>query len=174
MLKGFPEETVLLPRIDKNLEIQKENEADDEAVAFIYDNDRARVEQTISRIPRDRVFRRLVLEAYDSRCAITGLKLINGGGRAEVEAAHIKPVAAHGPDTIRNGIALSGTVHWMFDRGLIGLSDDLDIMVSRHVNDPEQIWGMVADSGKAHAPKHPSHRPHPRYLQWHRENCFKV
>lgn len=174
VLKGFPEENFLLPRIDKNPEVQTENQADDEAVEFIFDNDRARVEQTITRIPRDRVFRRLVLEAYDSRCAITGLKLINGGGRAEVEAAHIKPVAAHGPDTIRNGIALSGTVHWMFDRGLIGLSDDLDILVSRHVNDPEQIWGMVADSGKAHAPQHPGHRPHPRYLQWHRENCFKV
>jgi hypothetical protein len=84
---------------------------------------------TVSRIMRDRVFRRIVLRAYDQRCAITGLKLINGGGRAEVAAAHIRPVEASGPDIVNNGIALSGTAHWMFDRGLISLSDDLEILV---------------------------------------------
>jgi len=41
--------------------------------------------------------------------AITGLKLINGGGRAEVDAAHTRPVEANGPDVLSNGIALSGT-----------------------------------------------------------------
>jgi putative restriction endonuclease len=30
-------------------------------------------------------------------------------------------VEARGPDTEVNGIALSGTVHWMFDRGLTEL-----------------------------------------------------
>jgi predicted restriction endonuclease len=60
-----------------------------------------------------------VLRAYDERCAITGFKFINGGGRAEVDAAHIRPVQHNGPDTINNGIALCGTAHWMFDRGLI-------------------------------------------------------
>ena len=54
--------------------------------------------------------RRQVLEAYHSRCAVTGLKLINGGGRAEVEAAHIRPSRTRS-DHVRNGIALSGTVH---------------------------------------------------------------
>ena len=36
---------------------------------------------------------------------MTGLKLINGGGRCEIEAAHIIPVAKNGPDSPRNGIA---------------------------------------------------------------------
>jgi putative restriction endonuclease len=57
------------------------------------------------------VFRRIIVKAYDARCAITGLKLINGGGRAEVEAAHIRPVGANGPDTVQNGLALSGSFH---------------------------------------------------------------
>uniref|UniRef100_UPI001953CABF HNH endonuclease n=1 Tax=Klebsiella aerogenes TaxID=548 RepID=UPI001953CABF len=82
---------------------------------FQFDQDRDRVGYLTSRIMRERAFRRVVLRAYDERCAVTGLKLINGGGRAEVVAAHIKPVAANGPDSIRNGIALSGTAHWMFD-----------------------------------------------------------
>ncbi|MDO6413728.1 HNH endonuclease signature motif containing protein [Sphingomonas sp. BIUV-7] len=45
------------------------------------------------------------------------MKLINGGGRAETEAAHVMSVEAGGPDAVNNGIALSGTIHWMFDRG---------------------------------------------------------
>src|SRR5262249_15909438 len=65
-----------------------------------------------------------VRAAYTNRCAMTGLRLINGGGRPEVQAAHIQPVASKGPDSIRNGLALSGTVHWMFDRGLISVGDD--------------------------------------------------
>ena len=78
---------------------------------------------------------RLYCGAYGERCAITGLRLINGGGRAEVEAAHIRPVEHDGPDIVSNGIALSRTAHWMFDRGLVGISNDLAILVSRQNND---------------------------------------
>ena len=122
---------------------------------------------------RDRVFRRIVLRAYSERCAISGLKLINGMGRAEVAAAHIRPVEANGPDIVSNGIALSGTVHWMFDRGLIGLSDDLQILISRQANDPDSIRTLVNKSGVALAPERFSERPHPHFLQWHRQHCFK-
>ncbi|MFD2204727.1 HNH endonuclease [Kiloniella antarctica] len=177
VLQGFPEETDLLPRvdeIDRNKNSLEWGGLLEKKSGFFHETERFRVEQTISRIPRDRVFRKHVLKAYDSRCAITGLQLINGGGRAEVEAAHIKPVAQHGPDTVRNGIALSGTVHWMFDRGLISLSDELDILISRQVNDPTQIERLVNSSGKALAPENPALRPHPKFLGWHRENCFKA
>ncbi len=177
VLQGFPEETDMLPRADdvgRNTDLPEWDGLSEDASGFTHESERLRVEQTISRIPRDRVFRKHVLEAYDRRCAITGLQLINGGGRAEVEAAHIKPVAQHGPDTVRNGIALSGTVHWMFDRGLISLSDDLDILISRQVNDPTQIERLVNSSGRAFAPENPSLRPHPKFLGWHRDNCFKV
>ena len=174
LLLGFTDENALLPRVDVPTGSAVGQGFEDAAAEFIYDDDRQRVEQTISRIPRDRVFRKLVLDAYDSRCAITGLKLINGGGRAEVEAAHIKPVARHGPDTVRNGIALSGTVHWMFDRGLISLSDNLDVLVSRQANDPEQIWKLVNSTGKAFPPADAKLRPHPKFLEWHRGHCFKA
>lgn len=140
---------------------------------FIFEQERDRVTQLSSRIVRNRLFRRLVLQAYDKRCAITGLKLINGRGRAEVDAAHIRPVDANGPDILTNGIALSGTAHWMFDRGLISLSDDLDVLVSRQANDPESIQSLINKTGRAIAPTRQFERPHPRFLQWHRENCFK-
>jgi putative restriction endonuclease len=61
------------------------------------DFDRPIVEVTYSRPFRDRAFMHAVRAAYDNRCAFTGLRLINGGGRPEVQAAHIKPVAEKGP-----------------------------------------------------------------------------
>ncbi|VXC55386.1 HNH endonuclease [Sphingomonas sp. AX6] len=144
----------------------------EDRVAFEY-GERERVPQLSSRVARDRAFRRTVLRAYDERCTLTGLKLINGGGRAEVEAAHIRPVAANGPDIVTNGLALSGTVHWMFDRGLVSVADDLTILVSRHVNDRDGVTSLLNRDGRARLPSNPSERPHPHFLEWHRQNCFK-
>jgi putative restriction endonuclease len=123
----------------------------------------------VSRTVRDRQFRKRVIEAYDCRCALTGMRLINGGGRAEVQAAHIMSVEAGGPDTEVNGIALSGTVHWMFDRGLIGLSDAGDVLFSRKINDVEGITKLLYPDRRARLPESAARRPHSRFLAWHRE-----
>jgi putative restriction endonuclease len=92
--------------------------------------DRRMMSQVVQRPFRDRAFSVAIKIAYRDTCAVTGLKLIDGGGRSEVEAAHIRPVADKGPDSVRNGIALSGTVHWMFDRGLISVDDDHSILIA--------------------------------------------
>ncbi len=167
---GLSEDAPLLPRIGDT--VSGERLRDEQAI-FIPEQERVRVETLSSRIVRDRVFRRVVLRAYDERCAITGLKLINGGGRAEVEAAHIRPVEANGPDIVGNGLALSGTAHWMFDRGLLSLADDLEILVSRQANDPESIRGVINKTGYALPPLRMADRPHPHFLSWHRAHCFK-
>lgn len=52
----------------------------------------------------------------------------------------------------------------MFDRGLIGLSDDLEILVSRHANDRDSIEGLVNRTGRAIVPAGIYKRPHPQYL----------
>ncbi len=167
---GLDETDLLLPRVGN----PQTDGFEEEQAPFVYEQERERVSLLTSRVVRDRVFRRLVLRAYDQRCAVTGLKLINGGGRAEVAAAHIRPVESNGPDILTNGIALSGTAHWMFDRGLIGLADDLEILVSRQVNDQEGVRGMINRSGRALCPTRLSERPHPRFLAWHRDYCFKA
>jgi putative restriction endonuclease len=145
----------------------------EEQTPFEFEQGRDRMRFTVSRIVRDRIFRRIVLRAYSERCAISGLRLINGSGRAEVAAAHIRPVEANGPDIINNGIALSGTVHWMFDRGLISLADDLQILISRQANNPDSIKALINKEGYALPPNRPSERPHPHFLKWHREYRFK-
>lgn len=161
----------LLPRTD---EAAVSSSLHEERAPFVFEQERQRISAYTSRIFRDRVFRKVVLRAYGERCAITGLRIINGGGRAEAEAAHIRPVEANGPDIVNNGLALSGTVHWMFDRGLISLSDDLEILVSRQANDPESVRGMINKTGRALAPRRLLDRPHPHFLAWHREHCFKL
>ncbi|MBB3773385.1 putative restriction endonuclease [Angulomicrobium tetraedrale] len=168
--RGLDDRAPLLPRTDADL---PPNGFREEQAPFAFEESRERVSYLSSRIVRDRVFRRIVLRAYDERCAISGLKLINGGGRAEVAAVHIQPVQANGPDIVGNGLALSGTAHWMFDRGLISLSDDLDVLISRHANDPDGVRAFINRSGRAIAPQRAFERPHPHFLRWHREHGFK-
>lgn len=145
----------------------------DAQAEFIHPTARDRVAQLTTRALRDRNFRKTVLRAYGERCAITGLRLINGGGRAEVEAAHIRPVEKDGPDIVSNGIALSGTAHWMFDRGLVGLDQNLNILVSRQANDPDAIRSIINKTGALIAPTRPADRPRAAFVGWHNQNCFK-
>jgi putative restriction endonuclease len=166
---GLADDEDFLPRVD----VPEEHVFREDRLPFALEIERDRVANLGSRLVRDRLFRRRIVAAYDARCAITGLKLINGGGRAEVEAAHIRPVECGGPDSVTNGVALSGTAHWMFDRGLLGIVDNLEILVSRHANDADSIRAMINQSGLAIPPERLLDRPHPGFLSWHREHCFK-
>jgi putative restriction endonuclease len=130
------------------------------------------VEMTVSRPFRERSFMYNVRAAYSNRCAITGLRLINGGGRPEVQAAHIQPVASKGPDSVRNGLALSGTVHWMFDRGLISIGDDYRILIAKdHV--PDDAVRLLNQSGVINLPNDPTLHPNAYFLKFHRDEVFK-
>ena len=167
---GLSNEEAILPRSEAQDHASHLAEAQTE---FEIPTERQRVEQITNRTVRDRNFRKSVLKAYDNRCAVSGLKLINGGGRAEVEAAHIRPVKDHGPDIVPNGLALSGTAHWMFDRGLLSLSNEGQILVSRHINNTEEVDRLLVGDKRARLPANPADCPHPVYLDWHRTECFK-
>lgn len=176
--RGNPLEEFELPRFDDEDSSVTLPGFRETAEKFYFDDEefeveRQRFELLVSKPIRKRVFRDRVIRAYNKTCAFTGMNLTNGKGRPEVQAAHIRPVEAGGPDRPDNGIALSGTVHWMFDRGLISLSDEHDILVSRQVNDPDQIWKIMVPGRKAIVPKEPRLQPHPRFLNWHRTECFK-
>lgn len=142
----------------------------EEAVAY---DARPLVEQCITRPFRDEAFRRKVREAYKNTCAFSGLSLINGGGRPEVQAAHIRPVASQGTDSVRNGLALTGTLHWLFDRGLLAVSENLGILVSPH-GLPDDLGRLLRPEHRLVLPDAPDQRPHPTFLAWHRANVFKA
>jgi putative restriction endonuclease len=134
--------------------------------------DRPIVERVSSRPFRDAAFSEAVKSAYENTCAVTGLKIINGGGRPEVQAAHIRPVAASGPDSVRNGLALCGTVHWMFDRGLLSIDDDYTILMAK-ARVPDPIRRLINPDGRLKMPRQ-EFRPHPQFLRFHRENVYKA
>jgi putative restriction endonuclease len=162
---GLP---VDLERIEASRYDVRDNEGDAPPVPF----ERPVIERLTSRPYRDVAFRRKVREAYDYRCAMSGLRLRNGGGRPEVQAAHIRPVEHLGSDSVRNGLALSGTLHSMFDRGLLAVADDHTILVSRNKVPTEVVDRLIQPGRKLTLPRDRAHHPHPDNLRWHRENVF--
>lgn len=163
---GLPQE---LERIEATRYGAPAPELAEEAATFA----RPVLERLTRRPYRDIAFRRQVRAAYDYRCAMSGLRLRNGGGRPEVQAAHIRPVERQGSDSIRNGLALSGTLHWMFDRGLISVAEDCrTILVSHNKVPGDVVSRLLSPGGKLLAPLDPRDAPHPSNLGWHRENVF--
>ncbi|WP_258070019.1 HNH endonuclease [Arthrobacter sp. SX1312] len=75
------------------------------------------------------VFRRDVLQAYNSQCAVCGLSIAG-----LLDAAHIVPDRDdHGIASVINGLALCKNHHAAFDAGLLAVADDLTIHVSRSI-----------------------------------------
>lgn len=144
-------------------------DADTAALIALPDLERRSERLLTSRVIRDASFRNAVLGAYDATCAITGLRIINGGGRAEAQAAHIVPVELGGPDIVQNGIALSATAHWLFDRHLVSVGEDWRLLVS-HNKIPAELRALFAPH-EAHIRLPVDHNlwPHPSFLAHHRE-----
>lgn len=130
------------------------------------------VQQLLNRPFREAAFARQVKIAYGGRCALSGLALRNGGGRPEVEAAHIRPVHDDGPDTVRNGLALSGTLHWMFDRGLVSVDADHTILIADSKVPRDTVERLIVPERRLLLPADPRARPHPAYLDHHRRHVF--
>ncbi len=127
------------------------------------------VEQVTRRVFRDRKFREHVVAAYQGTCAMTGLRIVNMEGWPEVEAAHIQPAGggANGPDSVRNGLALTRTVHWLFDNGFMSLEDDGTMLLSRRAI-PDKVHRLLHEDRKVRMPADPASRPHPAFLRYHR------
>lgn len=134
--------------------------------------DRPLVEMTTSRPFRDRAFRGAVRTAYGNRCAVTGLHLLSAKGHPEVQAAHIRPVADKGSDSVRNGLALTGTMHWLFDAGLISVSENMKVLVAKALV-PPQVIGLINPSGEITLPTDRTRWPYPAFLAHHRMTYFK-
>lgn len=81
------------------------------------DIERKRIQYQKSR-PNQAKFRKAVLAQYE-RCAISNVTLPE-----VLEAAHIKPFAYKGDDTVDNGLCLRVDIHQLFDAGHLRISID--------------------------------------------------
>lgn len=104
-----------------------------------------RTRHLVSTLERASSFREGVVQAYAFQCAITRFSagvVPQGRVTSLIEAAHIRPVASSGPDSLSNGIAMTPTVHRMFDAGLFTLRSASDGGLQVHVSpalDPRMV-----------------------------------
>jgi putative restriction endonuclease len=122
---------------------------------------------------RDPAFRRIVLGAYSETCAVCGLQLQTSSGISVIDAAHILPFNRFHNDDIRNGLALCKMHHWLFDRGILSVDNHYRVLVSKNI-EREHPDNIVSRYHKEdiELPESSDHYPHPRAIEWHRENVF--
>lgn len=132
---------------------------------------------------RTRGFRQAIIEAYNYKCAICGLKINSPDFLSwEIEAAHIVPHRYLGRDDIWNGLALCRLHHWAFDVGWFTMRNDYSINVSSKVRLLQPDYGKIYDHEVLNALSQnrkrlilPADRqlfPHQNALEWHRKNVF--
>ena len=122
-------------------------------------------------VARDQGFRRIVIKAYDHRCALCGVRIITPEQRTVVDAAHIVPWSTSHNDDIRNGMALCKLCHWGFDYGMLGVTDNYKVITSRQIGADSNAPGFLQTlAGRGIiAPADQDLWPAPQYLAEHRK-----
>ncbi len=127
-------------------------------------------------IVRDAAFRRIILGAYNYRCAFCGLQIINSLGQNIVDGAHIKPFSQFYDDRFDNGLSLCKNHHWAFDRGWFTLNDDYTLLVSEDLREESPNAKPMRDMAgdRILLPAQMQYHPRVEAIRWHRENVFGV
>ena len=124
---------------------------------------------------RDPNFKSTVLLAYENRCSFCGFSGSLRGTPVGIDAAHVQMRSHRGPDRIDNGLALCVLHHRLFDRGALGLDEDLRILVSQHMilreeESPVPVKELV---GASMRPPQPGYQaPAVSHVRWHYRNLF--
>lgn len=115
-------------------------------------------------------FRLAVLDAYESRCAITGERSL-----PVVEASHIQPYAAGGEHAVPNGLPLRRDIHRLFDLGFVTVRPDHRFAVSRALRDDYENGRAyyALENREIRVPADPAENPDPAKLEWHYEEVFR-
>ena len=123
---------------------------------------------------RDEAFRQLLLTEYDYACAICEMMFVVDNLH-EAQAAHIVPKRCNGTDDPRNGLSLCRAHHWAFDSGLFSITSEYTILLSplaQRARSHKFELQTLADKPLL-KPQRESVLPHPKAIEWHRENVFR-
>ncbi len=129
---------------------------------------------------RSRAFRKEVLLAYESRCAVCGYDLRMNDEVIGLDAAHIKWHSQNGPDIVPNGLALCALHHEALDRGALGLRSMQEpgrfaVIVSDVVdtrNETGRLFLQLQD-GLLRSPASVELAPRPAFVAWHGREVFR-
>jgi putative restriction endonuclease len=116
------------------------------------------------------LFRTLVTDAYERKCAISGEKVL-----PVLEAAHIRPYKLDGPHDVENGILLRSDLHRLFDDGYITVTPDHRVKVSRRIHDEFDNGRAyyAFDESRIRLPSRSDHPPLSAYLEWHNAEIYR-
>jgi hypothetical protein len=122
---------------------------------------------------REAAFRQIVLENYLRTCAVTAQRFVFGE-HIEAEAAHIISKEVRGTDDPRNGLALSRSAHWAFERGIFTISDQYEVLVHPKANEADvSLFPVLERNNKPIIlPDDELYYPHQEALEWHRRERF--
>lgn len=122
---------------------------------------------------RGGLFKRSIPRIYEHQCCISGMRIMGPPNIQMIDACHIYPFSLSNDDTVKNGIALSPTLHRAFDRGLISITADYKVKVSAVVNDTDSNFTLSQFHNKnIYLPNRESWYPSIESLDWHREHIF--
>lgn len=124
---------------------------------------------------RSQGFRRVVVVAYEHRCAFCGIRMQTTDGRSVVDAAHIKPWSLSHSDDPRNGLALCRLCHWAFDAGLLGVSDRYTLLTASQLSVAPNLPGHLAPLAGRNIflPRDKALSPDHEMLKWHRSTRLR-
>ncbi len=128
--------------------------------------------------PRDPLFRKAVLEAYDERCAVCEHDIRFGDRLLGLEAAHIRWHSHDGRDVVPNGLALCSVHHKALDLGAMGLEGKgggYRVLVSGRVRGRSPAARrLVGLRGRAiRLPVRAKDAPDRGVVEWHRVEVFR-
>lgn len=101
---------------------------------------RKRTLATIVRRQGQSAFRKKLLNAYSSQCAVTGCNV-----EALLEAAHIAPYMGEQTNVVSNGLLLRADIHTLFDLGLLWVDPDT-FQLSLKVELKHSEYASLADT----------------------------
>lgn len=116
-------------------------------------------------------FRSAILAAYGATCCITGIKLPE-----LLCASHIVPwsVDVQNRTNPQNGLCLNAIHDRAFDRGLITVTEDFKVKLSRRVKDSKGPGIQILTNYDGATIQLPSHfQPAPEFLRHHQERIFQ-
>ena len=97
---------------------------------------------------RGGLFKREIPKIYNNTCAITGLRIDAITNVSMVDACHIVPFSEGYDDTLTNGIALCPNLHRAFDRGLISISDNYEVLLNKNFVENKSVYNLSQFIGK--------------------------
>lgn len=130
---------------------------------------------TVTRIKRDPNFPKLVMQAYDNRCAVCGLKIYKNTHPLPMEAAHIKWKARGGECSVENGLSLCPTHHYTFDKGIWSIDLNYSILLSESVlfdTKTDRYFLPFQGSSITNYLLDKRSSPLKEHLEWHNKEIF--